>query len=180
MPGRESWRWRELVLVASWPEFHPNALLRLLLDAEVNLVVVGGYAAIAHGATRITHDLDICFAGEQPNLERLGEVLIGLHARLREAPEDLPFVPDARTLARMQILTLDTDEGPLDLLVQPSGSPRYAELRGRAEVLEIGSLPVHVASLEDLIAMKRAAARGKDLLDLAELEAIARLRPGKS
>ncbi len=80
----------------------------------------------------------------------------------------------------MQILTLDTDEGPLDLLVQPSGSPRYAELRGRAEALEIGGQPVHVASLEDLIAMKRAAARGKDLLDLAELEEIARLRRAKS
>ncbi len=176
MPEPVNWRWQERERVASWPEFRPNALVHALVAGDVDFVVVGGYAAIAQGTTRVTHDLDVCFAGDRANLERLGRVLVDLDARLRGVDEDLPFVPDAATLARIRVLTLATNEGPLDVMVQPDGSPRYAQLRDRADRLEVGGAVVLVASLEDLIAMKRASARGKDLHDLAELEEIARLR----
>jgi hypothetical protein len=61
-------------------------------------------------------------------------VLVGLNPKLRGITEDVPFVPDARTLARTRLLALD-----------------------------------------DLLAMKRAAGRLQDLVDVEALE-IARLR----
>lgn len=163
--------------MATWPEFSPTALLRALTDGRVDFVVIGGFAAIAHGASRITHDLDICFAGDPVNLDALGTVLIGLGARLRSVDEEVPFVPDAATLRRVRVLTLDTDHGPLDVLVEPSGAPAYARLRQDATALDVSGMRVLVASIDDLMAMKDAAGRPKDLLDLEELAAIARLRP---
>lgn len=50
---------------------------------------------------------------------------MSIGARLRGLAEDVPFVPDGRTLRQTQILTLDTDLGSLDLLVDPSGSPGW-------------------------------------------------------
>ena len=157
------------------PEFRPDRLLRRLGDAGVDDVVVGGVAAQAHGTTMFTGDLDICYSTDRDNLERVGGALVGLGARLRGITADIPFVPDARTLRRTQILTLDTPEGPLDLLVDPSGSPSYAKLSERALRVEWAGTTIKVASLEDLIAMKRAAGRPKDLLAVEELEAIQRI-----
>jgi hypothetical protein len=88
----------------------------------------------------------------------------------------VPFVPDGRTLRRTQILTLATDDGWIDLLAAPSGAPPYAQLRDRADRVIIGDVAIRVAALDDLEAMKRAAGRPRDLLDVEELEAIRRLR----
>jgi predicted nucleotidyltransferase len=164
--------------LAEWPDFRPAALLRRLREGGVDFVVVGGMAAVALGSAQITRDLDITYAADAENLERLGRVLVDLGARLRGVAEDVPFVPDGRTLRHTQILTLDTAEGPLDLLAAPDGAPGYAELRERAEVGIVSGVEVRVASLDDLIAMKRAAARPKDLVAVEELQAIRRLRGG--
>jgi predicted nucleotidyltransferase len=158
------------------PRFSPRALLRRLAAAEVDFVVVGGIAAVAHGSVALTQDLDITYASDERNLDRLGKTLVGLDARLRGVTDDVPFVPDGRTLRRTRILTLDTDEGRLDLLAQPDGAPHYAQLRDRAVEAEVGGVEVRIASIEDLIAMKKAAGRPKDLIAVEELEAIKRLR----
>jgi Nucleotidyl transferase AbiEii toxin, Type IV TA system len=164
--------------VASWTDFRPGRLLARLVDGGVDFVVVGGVAVVLQAQPRFTKDLDICYAGEPENLDRLGSVLEGLRARLRGIDEDLPFVRDARTLRQAQILTLTTDEGELDLLVDPAGAPPYPELRRDADVVDVGSATVRVASIEHLAAMKRAAGRPQDLLDVEALE-IARRRRGR-
>lgn len=174
MLGR--WLSRGSVRVVSWPEFRPRALLERLTARGVEFVVVGGFAAVAHGSARVTRDLDICFATDSANLDALGEVLVDLGARLRGVTDHVPFRPDAATLRRVRILTLETIDGPLVVLVEPDGAPAYPALRARSERLDIGGMLVAVASLEDMISMKRAAGRPKDLLDLEELEALARLR----
>jgi hypothetical protein len=161
--------------VASWPEFRPTALLGLLAQAGVDFVVVGGVAIVVQASPRFTRDLDICYATDGPNLERLGALLVSLEARLRGIEEDVPFAPDARTLRHTRMLTLTTREGDLDLLVDPPGAPSYASLRRRADVVEVDGASVRVASLEDLIEMKRAAGRPQDEIDIESLE-IARSR----
>jgi hypothetical protein len=156
-------------------DFRPTAQLAALIGHGVDFVVVGGIAATLYGSDRVTSDLDICPAMDPANLEALGRALVDIDARLRGIEEDVSFVPDGRTLAHMQILTLDTSLGPLDVLMRPDGSPPYRLLRGRAERLDLGTVAVLVASIDDLLAMKRAAGRDKDRLDVETLEAIKRL-----
>lgn len=157
-------------------EFDPTRLLRALVDGQVDFVVIGGVAAVLHGSARNTFDLDICFASDPSNLEALGAALVGLEARLRGVSEPVPFVPDAAALKRVDVLTLTTTAGDLDVLRVPTGAPRYDVLRGHADHYDVGGFEVRVASVEDLIAMKSAAGRSKDLTDVEELEAILRLR----
>jgi hypothetical protein len=166
----------------SWldqPNLRLSALLRRLTDGQVDFVVVGGVAVIMQGASRFTKDLDICYSTETQNLDRLGIVLMSLKARLRGVEEDVPFIPDGRTLRHTQILTLTTPDGNLDLLVKPDGSPSYTALRTRASQVDLDGLTVRIASVDDMIAMKRASARAQDLVDLESLE-IARRRQRSS
>lgn len=148
------------------------------MDAGIDFVVIGGFAAIAHGSVQVTRDLDICYSTDAPNLEALGRGLVELGARLRGVAEDVPFVPEGATLRRTRVLTLETAEGPLDILADPAGTPGYEILSQRAIEVPVAGVIVRVASLEDLLAMKRASGRPKDLLAVEELEAIARLGRG--
>lgn len=149
-------------------------MLRVLVDHEVDFVVVGGLAGIARGSAFMTEDLDIAYARDPTNLERLAAALTVLNARLRNAPAEVPFLLDAETLKRGAHFTFETDLGPLDILDRPDGSPRYDELKRRAgEPLDVDGLPVLVASLDDLIAMKEATGRPRDQVVASELRMLA-------
>ena len=154
----------------------PLALLARLADAAVDFVVIGGIAVVAHGHIRTTRDLDITYATDQANLDALGRALVDLDARLRGVTEVVPLVPDGRTLRAAEILTLETTEGALDLLATPPGAPAYSELKQRAEVIDVDGRSVAIASLDDLLAMKRKAGRPRDLEDIEALEELRRLR----
>jgi hypothetical protein len=153
----------------------PSRLLARLADGGVDFVVIGAIAVVAHGHIRTTRDLDITYDTGASNLEALGGVLVALDARLRGVAEVVPFVPDERTLRRAELLTLESSEGSLDLLADPPGAPPYDELRARALAIELEGRAILVAGLDDLLAMKRAAGRPRDLEDAEALEAIARL-----
>jgi predicted nucleotidyltransferase len=158
--------------VADWAAFRPADILAVLVAHGVDFVVVGGLAAVFHGSTRITQDLDACYSTDPANLEVLGRALLELDAKLFGIEEDVPFVPDAKTLARTEMLTLATKHGKLDLLRAPSEAPPYDELRANSALVQAAGIGVRVAAPEDLIAMKRNAGRAKDLADIEELEAI--------
>jgi predicted nucleotidyltransferase len=162
--------------VAEWPEFSPTELLKALAAHDVDFVVIGGIAMVLHGSARVTRDLDIAYAPTPANLKALGEALIELRATLRRVSDDLPFVPDHRTLRRTEMLCLSTSAGWIDLLVAPPGAPTYRTLRKRAERIDLDGATVLLASLDDLAAMKRAADRPNDHIDLEEIDVIRRLR----
>ena len=109
--------------MADWPDFSATDLLRLPVQHGVDFVVVGGIAMVIHGSARLTQDLDICFASDPANLSVMGTALSQAGAQLRGIDEDAPFVPDARTLARLSIVTLQTRYGPIDLLRDPVARP---------------------------------------------------------
>ncbi len=159
------------------PRLNAEELLRHLVGGGVDFVVIGGIARVLLAAARVTKDLDIAYSRDEENLKALGAVLEEIGATLRGVEEDLPFVPDATTLDRVQVLTLSTKFGWLDILAFPSGAPAYDALRENAETVELGDFVVQVASIDDMIAMKRASGRIQDLADIEELEAISRRRP---
>jgi predicted nucleotidyltransferase len=161
---------------AEWPELDVEQILRSLTAAGVDFVVVGGIAMMLLGSARLTRDLDICFGPGEGNLQALGGVLLELDARLRGIDDEVPFVPDAATLRNIQLLTLTTSAGWLDVHRALEGAPRYETLRRNAERFDIGGLSVLVAAPNDMLAMKQAAGRPVDLADIEELKAIKRLR----
>jgi len=163
-------------LPAIWPEFDLREMLSRLTAGGVDFVIIGGIAVVLLGSARTTRDLDIVVAPDRGDLEALGEVLIDLGASLRGIEGDLPFVPDAATLDRVSLLTLSTSAGWLDVHRRPDGAPPYGRLRQNAERIDLGDMAVLVASVDDMIAMKRAAGRLRDQADIAELEAIRRIR----
>jgi hypothetical protein len=153
-------------------------MLERLLAAKVDFVVIGGIALSLHGVDRQTKDLDISFARDKDNLDRLGGLLVALNAKLWGVEEDVPFVADAKTLDRTEVLTLRTSLGLLDLLSSPAGAPRYSTLARKAERADFQQGEIAYASLDHLIAMKETTGRPQDLADIESLKAVRRLRRG--
>jgi hypothetical protein len=151
-------------------------MLRRLVGAGVDFVVVGAIAVVLSGYGRATRDLDIAFAADPGNLQALSEVLAGLDAKLRGIEGDVPFIPDAKTLDGIELLTLETSHGWLDVHRSLAGVRSYDALRRRAERVNLDEISVLVASIDDLIAMKRAAGRPQDEIDIGALDAIKRNR----
>lgn len=163
-------------LPAEFPELEAEEMLRRLTAGGVDFVVIGGIALVLLGSPRMTRDLDIVFAPDDANLDALGRVLLDLDARLRNVDEDVPFVPDGATLKNVHLLTLATSVGWFDVHRSVDGAPPYPELRRNAERCDLGEFSVLVASPDDMIAMKQAAGRPQDLIDVETLAAIKRLR----
>jgi hypothetical protein len=158
--------------VATAAEFQPEGVIRLLGRHRVRYVLIGGLAAITHGAPLITQDIDACYARDELNLRRIAKALTEVHAELRGAEPGLPFTLDPKTLRAGDAFTFTTDIGWLDLLGTPAGTTGYEDLARTADAFDLFGYRVLVASVEDLIRMKRAAGRPKDLLALEELGAL--------
>lgn len=154
-------------------------LLQTLHTAKVKFVLIGGLAAIAHGAATLTGDVDICYARDMQNLERLVQALAPFHPRLRGVPPDLPFRLDLPTLRAGLNFTLTTDLADLDLMGEVFGLGAYDAVYAVAEEIEVYEIPCFVLTLEGLIRAKRAAGRPKDLRALHELEALETLKQKK-
>jgi hypothetical protein len=148
--------------------FDPVPLIAALANARVDFVVIGGVAGGSYGSTFGTFDVDVAYARDSENLARLATVLVSLGATLRGAPPDLPFVPDAKTLANGANFTFTTRLGSLDILADPAGAPPYRDLKAAGTKITVSDLEIIVASLDHLIAMKEAAGRPKDLLMATE------------
>lgn len=151
-------------------DFDFLALLEKITTARVQFVVVGGVAAVIHGSNVVTRDLDLCCAWERGNLQRLIAVLREMDARLSTA-RTVRIQVDA--LLKRDGAAFETRFGSLDLHASPPDFLwDYDELERSAEDTDLGGLSVKVASLDDLIRMKRIAGRPADLWMVEELGAL--------
>ena len=124
------------------------------------------------GSPIVTFDVDICYDRTDDNLVRLVAALQELNAKLRGVGEDVPFRLDPQSIKNGDHFTFTTNAGSLDCLGTPSGSSGFNGLIKNAKMLEIDGVEVFVAAVEDVIRMKRAAGRPKDLQALPELIAL--------
>lgn len=162
--------------MAQPPEFKPRPILDALVAHEVDFVVIGGMAGILHGSAYPSYDLDIAYARDDANLDRLASALVELGARLRVAgaPADVPFILDAKTLKAGAHSTFVTPYGSIDILADADGAPPYDELkRAAGEPKPLEGVLVHAASLDHMIAMKERTGRTKDKLMASEYRALA-------
>ena len=154
------------------PVLRIQALIQRLLDAEVHFVIIDGIAGFAHGSTRVTVDLDICYSRQRDSVGKLVAALAPLKPCLRGAPAGLPFKWDAQTLLSGLNFTLDTDLGPLDLLGEVAGIGQYDAVSKASQTVVLFERPCHILTLHALIRSKLAAGRPQDLEDVKELEAL--------
>ncbi|MDP2712442.1 MAG: hypothetical protein Q8O56_14605 [Solirubrobacteraceae bacterium] len=148
-----------------------RALLATLDRHAVRYTVIGGIAVQVHGHRRTTKDLDVIPAPDEANIGRLVRALAELDARPRDAPGAGP--PTAQQLASAPTVPpLTTRHGELHVMRDVPGAPPYADLRARALVVDLDGLPLAIAGIDDLIAMKRASGRAADLRDIAALTAV--------
>ncbi len=146
--------------------------LKLLGEHGVECVIIGGVAATLYGSTILTNDLDVCYARNAENLERLATALLSVNTQLRGAPPDLPFILDTETLRRGLNFTFTTDVGNLDLLGEVRGLGFYEQAIPGAIMFELFGYSFPVLAIKKLIEAKRTAGRAKDMVALPELEAI--------
>lgn len=149
--------------------------IRYLHEAQIRLVVVGGLALGLHGGAQVTEDVDFSFAPEEENLLRLSKPMNRLHPRPLGWPPANPFVVSPAQLRSVRFLNLKTDLGEINLLSLPAGVDSFEGLWERAVEMDLGGFVARVASIDDLIAMKRAAGRPKDERHLMELAALQRV-----
>jgi hypothetical protein len=153
-------------------EFQPEAVIDLFGRHRVRYILIGGLAGITHGAPIVTQDIDVCYARDRENLEALAAALAEVHAELRGADPGPPFRLDAKTLANGDAFTFTTDVGAIDILGTPAGTSGYDDLAATAEPFDLFGHRVLVAAIADIIRMKRAAGRPKDLLAVEQLGAL--------
>jgi hypothetical protein len=166
------------------PGLLPEELVGALVRHKVQFVIVGGFAALQHGATRPTKDLDVCPARHRDNLERLAGALQDLDATLKLTfadgqPPDVRVEASVELLWRANITLWRTRAGDIDVLAGiprgrggPEDLARFDELHARAVVFHVGETTLLVASLDDIIRSKEIADRPKDREALPELRAL--------
>lgn len=173
--------------------FEPDRMLLMLAEHGVDFVVIGGIAAIAYGSQQMTFDLDILYQESRENRERLAGALGALDAkvwmsidatpmearRLRPwqmAARDAACRVDADLLGRWRNHHFVTPIGVLDCMVTVPGAPSYVDALQRAMETSLEEhARIYIVDLDDLIAMKRAVGRPKDLLAVEELLEIRKL-----
>jgi hypothetical protein len=146
-------------------------LLARLQDAGFEFAVIGGVAAIAHGASTLTRDLDLAAPMTTENLARLLDALRPLHPRHVLRPDLGELVDPPERLATYRLLMLTTDLGRVDIIreVRPVGE--YADLE-TVEMELVEHRVFKVLALDQLIDVKGALSRPKDRAVEAEPRAI--------
>ena len=152
------------------PPYDAIAILSALQRHDVRFVLIGGVAASVHGSPLITEDIDVTPEAAPDNLDAIAAALIDLEAKLRTPQGPVEFPIDPKMLGAGSAWTLSTGAGAFDLVFEPAGTRGYADLRKTAVEYDLGvGRPVLVASLIDLIRMKEAAHRPKDIAALPAL-----------
>jgi len=136
-------------------------ILQILRRHDVDLILVGGIAAVLEGAPVSTFDLDIVVRQTSENQGRLLAALLDLNARYRD-PAGRHILPDAAKLATMRIHRLMTDFGALDVLETIGHGLAYPDLIGQTIDYEVEGLHIQTLRLEIVILSKEQAGRDKD------------------
>jgi predicted nucleotidyltransferase len=152
-------------------DFDIPAIFDTLNQHGVRYLVIGGIAVQAYGHNRTTMDLDVIVAARSGDWQPLARALEALEADVRgpNVGKDID-VTDPRMLTIGVAYQLTTKFGDLDVFTGavPGAAP-FDELLERATHVTLGNTEFAIASLDDLIAMKRASGRPRDLADIDAL-----------
>jgi len=143
-----------------------DEILDELRSNQVEFILVGGMAAVLHGAPIATQDLDIVHRRTPENIDRLLHVLTKIDAIFRGQPAGRKLAPTVVELGGRGHLNLKTRLGPLDILCELEGDLSYEDLLPHTTVFRDGAVELRVLDLETIIKIKSAVNRAKDRLVL--------------
>ncbi|WP_460917566.1 hypothetical protein [Pseudoxanthomonas sangjuensis] len=147
-------------------------LLQRLDETGIEFVLVGGYAAMLHGSSLLTRDVDVCAVLTPANIEKLRDAFHDLHPQHRLSMPRRSFLDEPAPGTALDNLYLSTDWGALDLLGSITGVGDYARVASDAVEIDLFGRRVRAIGLDDLIAAKEALGRDKDRIAAKELRAI--------
>jgi len=150
-----------------------SELTRRLVEAQVEFVLIGGFAAVAHGVTLVTRDVDICCRFTEPNLMRIQKAFADLHAVHRLRP-DLPLELTAEQCGSLKNLYLKTDLGVVDCLSNVLGLGEFENVLKDSIELELPFGHCRVLGIEALIRAKETMNRDHDRMAVRQLQEIKR------
>jgi predicted nucleotidyltransferase len=137
--------------------------LQLLNEFEVEYLIVGGYAVMKYGEPRYTKDLDVWVHNSPQNSLRMLGALKKFGAPLEHDGITAETFTDKQVVYQIGIAPVR-----IDILTQITGVEFTAAWRQRVKSAFFG-VPVHVISLDDLTANKRALGRTSDLKQLKQI-----------
>ncbi len=158
-PWNDSGSRPESFSMSTHPDFED--FLRLLESHEVEYMIVGGYAVAFHGFPRFTKDLDIFFADDFTNLQRLQRALVDFGFQASTIPLEALGRPDA-------VLAIGIEPVRIDLLNRIAGVT-FKEARSQTVRGRYGAREVTFIGRDHLIRNKRSTGRQRDLGDVEEL-----------
>jgi hypothetical protein len=148
-----------------------SELVGRLIAAEVEFVLVGGLAAVAHGATLVTRDVDICCRFTEANLMRIQRAFADLHPVHRSRP-DLPLDLTREQCASLKNLYLRTDLGVVDCLGEILGVGGFDQVAEHGVVVDSPVGKCRVLDLETSIRAKEAMGRDHDRIAVKQLREV--------
>ena len=167
------WNWLSNLNVSDVGSVAPlSKLIQTLCDADIEFIVVGGFAALLHGSTLVTRDIDVCAVLSNEDVEKLRAALREFHPTHRLTPQRLSFLGNPDPGVPVKNLYLETDLGSVDLLSSIKGIGDFERVRAGSIEIDLLGRRCRVISLDDLIRAKEAMGREKDLLAVKELKAI--------
>jgi hypothetical protein len=148
-----------------------SELTRRLIASQVEFVLVGGFAAVAHGVMLVTRDVDICCPFSEANLTRIQNAFAGLHPVHRSQP-DLPLPLTSEQCAGLKNLYLKTDLGVVDCLGEILGVGNFEEVLKHSVEVELPYGKCRIIDIEALIRAKEAMNRDHDRITVKHLKEI--------
>lgn len=150
-------------------------IFQILAEEGVEYVLIGGLAAIVHGASLVTLDTDVCYRQELPNCERLAWALERLGAEIFP-PRQVHIPITAKLLQSHRLIHLKTPLGRVDLLATVPGLGKFEDFADGSTTIQLGDLTIPVLTLDQLIQAKSVLDQPKDREHLDQLLAIRDLR----
>ena len=161
-------------------------LFRALEGEKVRYLLVGGLAVNLHGVARFTADVDIMLALDADNLGRfvVAAKRLMLKPVVPVALEDFAdagkmrsWIKDKGMLA-FALRPPERSAPTLDILVRPPVA--FDAAHGRRVVTSVDGVPVYLAAIEDMIALKTGTGRQKDEADILALRQIQRMKGSRN
>lgn len=149
-------------------------LIKQLLDAKVDFIIIGGYSVIYHGYKRTTGDIDIWLKPDNANKERL------LHAlALFGLEEDSLNYIRAADITKHTVFSIGTEPEKIDLLTYIN-LVKYDDADKHKILAEVDGMLIPFLHLNDLILSKINTDRPKDKADIDELQKIEKVKNKKT